>query len=284
LTAAFAGTAGRSKATRSLGGRARLVHLGDRFAVVDKPPGLSLATPRDRPEEAAARLVGALPPAERVGVEGRELRLVHRLDAPTSGLVLIAFDAALHRALATAFAERRVGKVYLALVWGRPRPAEGSFTASLGPDRADRRRMRADPSGRPAHTDYRRLGARSQVALVALWPRTGRTHQLRVHLAAAGHPIVGDDLYGGPRHRGVRDPALRAALAPPRALLHAWRLEVPELEPARFEVPPPPDFAAALSAAGLALADPGHLWQPPDRIPVGQLESLPSRDRSRRGT
>lgn len=263
---------------------ARLVHLGDRFAVVDKPPGLSLATPRDRPGEAAVRLVRALPAQERVGIEGRELLLAHRLDVPTSGLVLVAFDAELHRALVGAFSERQVNKVYLALVWGRPRPGSGSWTAPLGPDRADRRRMRPDPGGRPARSDYRVLGARAQVALVALWPRTGRTHQLRVHLSAAGHPIVGDDLYGGPRHRGVRDPALRAALAPARALLHAWRLEVPELDPQRFEAPLPSDFAGALAAAGLALADSGDLWQPPARTPVGQPESPPSRDRSSRGS
>jgi len=236
--------------------------------VLDKPPGLSLATPRDRPGRAAERLVAALPGAERAQLEGRELHLVHRLDAPTSGLVLVALDAEEHRRLTVELSERRILKLYLALVWGHPRPAHGRFDAPLGPDRADRRRMRVDAGGRPAVTDWAVLGAAPHVALVALRPRTGRTHQIRVHLAAAGHPIVGDDLYGGPRHRGVRDPALRAALDPGRTLLHAWRLELPERTPSRFETPPPADFLAALAACGLDLAAGAPGW----RLPAGLSE------------
>jgi 23S rRNA pseudouridine1911/1915/1917 synthase len=258
----------RRRAAPLIAAPARLIHLGDRFAVLDKPPGLSLATPRSEPLDAAARrLVAALPAAEGAALAGRELRLVHRLDAPTSGLVVVALDEEMHRELARAFAERRVAKVYLALVWGRPRPRQGSFRAPLGPDRKDRRRMRVDGAGRAARSDYRVLAGAPHVALVALWPRTGRTHQLRVHLAAAGHPIVGDDLYGGPRQRAVRDAALRRALTPARALLHAWRLELPGLEPARFAAPPPADFAAALAAAGLALAPSDELWHAPRDIP-----------------
>ena len=232
--------------------------------MLEKPAGLSLATPRSAPaDQAARRLVSALPEADRVALAARELHLVHRLDTPTSGLVLVALDADQHRELARAFAERRVTKLYLALVWGKPRPRRGSFRSALGPDRADRRRMRPDPHGRAARTDYVVVDAGAHVALVALWPRTGRTHQLRVHVAAAGHPIVGDDLYGGPRHRGVREARLREALDPGRALLHAWRLEVPGLEPARFESPAPDDFARALRVTGLALAGASDLWQAP---------------------
>ncbi len=219
-----------------------------------KPAGLSLRTARSEPDAAAVRLVAALPPAERAGVEGRPLWLVHRLDVSTSGLVIVAFDAATHRELAQRFASGRVEKRYLALVWGHPRPASGTWAAPLGPDRADRRRMRIDPAGKRAESGYRTLGRAPYVALLELAPRTGRTHQLRVHAAAAGHPIVGDDLYGGPRERGVRDRALRAALAPGRCLLHAWRLEIGDWSPARYEAAPPPDFEAALDAAGLALA------------------------------
>jgi 23S rRNA-/tRNA-specific pseudouridylate synthase len=186
---------------------------------------------------------------------------VHRLDEPTSGLVLIALDAEMHRELAGALSRRRIAKVYLAVVWGRPRPRAGTWSQPLGPDRSDRRRMKVEAGGRAATTDWSVVAHAPHVALVALWPRTGRTHQLRVHLAAAGHPIVGDDLYGGPRERAVRDAALRRALAPGRALLHAWRLEVPGLEPSRFEAPPPFDFRTAAAAAGLALAGLGELWQ-----------------------
>jgi len=243
---------------------ARLVHLGDRFAVLDKPAGLSLATRRSEPGAAAARLVAALPEGQRAMLEGREVELVHRLDAPTSGLTLVALDAEMHRQLLSAFSQRRVSKLYLALVWGRPRPAAGRFEQALGPDRADRRRMRIDPRGKRALTQWQIVAVAPHVALLGLWPLTGRTHQIRVHLAAAGHPILGDDLYGGPRERGVRDHRLRRALAVGRTMLHAWRLEVPELEPSRFEAPPPRDFASACAAAGLDLARGRDLWQAPD--------------------
>lgn len=242
---------------------ARLVHLGDRFAVVAKPAGLSLATPRATPEAAAERLLAALPADEREQLAGRELHLVHRLDVPTSGLVVVALDAGQHAELVRAFAERRVGKVYLALVWGCPRPRAGSFVEPLGPDVADRRRMRVDAAGSAARTDFQVISAPPHVALVALWPRTGRTHQLRVHLAHAGHPIVGDDLYGGPRERGVRDAAVRRALTPGRALLHAWRLELPDLAPSRFEAPLPWDLRTAITATGADLAGVPELWQSP---------------------
>lgn len=242
------------KAQRAPRPAARIVHLGDRFVVVDKPSGLSLRTSRADPHAAARRLVEALGAADRALLAGRDARLVHRLDESTSGLVLVALDEEMHRELLQRFAARDTDKRYLALVWGHPRPREGSYEAPLGPDRKDRRRMKVDPEGRAARSDYRVLATAPHVALVELRPRTGRTHQLRVHLAAAGHPIAGDDLYGGPRERAVKDRVLRAALAPGRSLLHAWRLSVPGLDPSHFSSPPPPDLAAACSAAGLALA------------------------------
>lgn len=242
---------------------ARVVHLGDRFAVFDKPPGLSLQTPHAAPGAAAERLRNALAPEDRALFEGREILLVHRLDAPTSGLLVAALDEDEHRRLVGELSERRMTKTYLALVWGKPRPETGTFDAPLGPDKSDRRRMKTDPEGRSARSDYRVVAHARHVSLVALWPATGRTHQLRVHLAAAGHPIVGDDLYGGPRERAIADPRLRRALAPGRALLHAFRLEVPALEPSRFEAAVPVDLQAAANAAGVGLAGVFDLWHPP---------------------
>lgn len=239
-----------------------IVHLDERLAVFDKPPGLSLATPRREPGAAVERLRAALPPDERRRLEGR-LFLVHRLDVGTSGLVVVARDAEAHRALATAFAERRVEKVYWALIWGRPRPRSGVFDQALAPDRGDRRKMQVAADGRPARTQYSNLDSTSgrlpALTLVELRPETGRTHQLRVHLAAAGHPIVGDDLYGGPRHHGVREPRLRAALAPPHTLLHARTLGLPALaggEPLALSVAPPAAFRAALAALSLTGSPP----------------------------
>ena len=232
---------------------AKLVFLGDRFAAIDKPAGLSLRTPKADPHIAARRLVEALGARDRAFFEGRDPRLAHRLDESTSGLVLVALDEEMHRELLRLIADPAVEKRYLALVWGHPRPASGMFDGPLGPDREDRRRMKVDPEGRPARSEYDTVGRAPHAALLELRPRTGRTHQLRVHLAAAGHPVVGDDLYGGPRERGVRDPKLRAALTPGRSLLHAWRLSVPGLEPGRFEAPPPADLARAAGALGLPL-------------------------------
>jgi 23S rRNA pseudouridine1911/1915/1917 synthase len=247
--------------------RGHVVHATARIVVVDKPPGVSLATRRAEPQAAVARLVESLADNERArhGLDPATLLLVHRLDVGTSGLVVVARDAEAHRQLARAFAEQRVEKTYLALCWGHPRPRQGRFDAALGPDRRDRRRMRADPAGRRALTHYRCLAAPPHASLVELRPETGRTHQIRVHLAHAGHPIVGDDLYGGPRERAVRDRALRAALTPAHPLLHAWRLALPEPDADRLLVvcaPPPPSFRRALHALGIDLAALGA--GPPD--------------------
>ncbi len=241
----------------------RLIHLGDRFAAIAKPPGLSLATGREDPHAAARSLVAALPEAEREMLAGREPRLVHRLDRPTSGVILVGLDEEAHRDLVRRFSERRVLKLYLALVWGHPRPRRGLFEQPLGPDLRDRRKMRVVAGGRPAATVYWAAAVAPRFALVALEARTGRTHQLRVHLAAAGHPVIGDDLYDGPRYRGVRDRELREQIEAARSMLHAWRLEVPGLEPSRFEATPPEDFSRLAHACGLRLASVGDLWHSP---------------------
>jgi len=233
---------------------ARLLFADERLVAIDKPAGLSLATPARWPGAAVRRLVEALPEAVRRAedLDPDALLLAHRLDVGTTGVVVLARDTATHRALARALGARRVGKVYLTLCWGHPRPREGRYDAPLGPDRDDRRRMRVDPAGRPSVTRYRVLAAPPHASLVELRPETGRTHQIRVHLAQAGHPIVGDDLYGGPRHHGVRDAARRAALAPDHTFLHAWRLELPEEIGPVITAPLPADFAAALDALGIA--------------------------------
>lgn len=237
--------------------QAELVRSDEWIVVVNKPAGVSLATPRSQPVAAVRRLLDALRQEDRcaLGDDAESLLLVHRLDVGTSGLVLLARDADTHRHLAAAFAARRVAKSYAAVVWGRPLPRTGRWSWPLGPDRSDRRRMRVDAAGRSAVTDYVVAGGPRFASLVVLRPATGRTHQLRVHLAYAGHPIVGDDLYGGPRHRGVRDAGLRRALCPDHPLLHAWRLTIPETAGrAAFSVsaPPPAEFAAALRALGLS--------------------------------
>jgi 23S rRNA pseudouridine1911/1915/1917 synthase len=235
---------------------AGIIHADERLLVIDKPAGVSLATRRAEPDAAAQRLVAALPEDQRraAKVDAAPLLLVHRLDVGTSGVVVLARDAEMHRLLSEAFTSRRVDKTYAAVVWGRPQPREGRWSWPLAPDGRDRRRMRVDAAGRSAATEYRVAGGPRFACLVILRPETGRTHQLRVHLAHAGHPIVGDDLYGGPRDRGVRDPAMRRALQPPHPLLHAWRLVIPEVggRPSLvLTAPPPATLARALAALGV---------------------------------
>lgn len=229
----------------------------ERIVAIAKPPGVSLATPRGQPGAAVERLLGTLDPGERERhlLAPDRLFLVHRLDVGTSGVVLLARDEDAHRTLAQLFAARAVSKIYLALVWGRPRPTAGVCAAAIGPDRRDRRRMVVDPGGRAAVTHYRVLAGKRYVSLLELRPETGRTHQIRVHLSSMGRPVVGDDLYGGPRERGVRDHRLRTVLTPDHPFLHAWRLSLPDNQCTRslvFTAPPPPDFVAALRGLGIS--------------------------------
>ncbi|MFI5142651.1 MAG: RluA family pseudouridine synthase [Thermoanaerobaculales bacterium] len=240
----------------------RILYADARMVALDKPAGVSLATRRDEPGAAVRRLLDEVSLAERTewGLHAEDLLLVHRLDVGTSGLVLLARDRETHRELVAAFAERRVSKSYLALVWGHPRPPAGSWEAPLGPDRHDRRRMAVNGAGRRAITAYTTLARAAHVALLCVQPATGRTHQIRVHAAHAGHPIVGDDLYAGPRERGVRDTHLRAALSPPHTLLHAWRLHLPHTRSTPellLEAPLPAIFTATLAACGITLPDTG---------------------------
>jgi 23S rRNA pseudouridine1911/1915/1917 synthase len=218
----------------------------DDLLVVDKPAGVSMATSSRLPADlAVARLV------EVCGVaEAGPFLLVHRLDVGTSGVVVLARSAAAHRELSRLFQERRARKTYRALAWGHPVPARGSFDGPLARDPKDGRRMRVHPDGKAAVTLYETRRRPPAVADLSLFPETGRTHQIRVHLSAAGHPIVGDDLYGGAtRWRGVRDPRLRDALSSvARPLLHAERLVIEDLE-LDVTAPLASDHAAALQAA-----------------------------------
>ena len=172
------------------------------------------------------------------------LRAAHRLDRQTSGVALFARHARAARVLATAFAGRRVGKRYLALV--APPPAAAAFDVAAALVRVPhptrpRFGVASDGDGRPSLSRFRTLLVRDGRALLLAEPVTGRTHQLRVHLSAAGCPVVGDDLYG----------ASSAADGPPppgRIQLHAWRLALPARGDApalALEAPPPPDFEAA---------------------------------------
>ncbi len=172
---------------------------------------------------------------------GGELRpgIVHRLDKDTSGLLLVAKNDQAHLALSQLFQKREIQKIYLALVHGVPKTPFGRLERPIGRHPVHRKKMSVHaPRGREAITEWRLKEAfkRSRAALLEVHPLTGRTHQIRVHLASMGHPIVGDELYGGRRPTGPR-----AA----RQMLHAWRLSFrhPRTgEKLSFEAPWPEDF------------------------------------------
>jgi 23S rRNA pseudouridine1911/1915/1917 synthase len=211
---------------------------------LDKPAGVSMAV-SSREDKSAARVVARL--LEACGEDPDErLLLVHRLDVGTSGVVLLAKGDEAHRALSRAFQSGRAHKTYRALVWGHPTPVRGAFDDPLGRDPGDGRKMKVRDDGKPAVTRYETLARLPSVADLRLFPETGRTHQIRVHLSAHGHPIVGDDLYGGAtRWHGVRDREWRRALAAAtHPLLHAERIVIQEMGI---------DVAAPLPAAYVAV-------------------------------
>jgi 23S rRNA pseudouridine1911/1915/1917 synthase len=185
--------------------------------------------------------------------------LVHRLDRGTSGVLAVAKSGAVHAALQRS--QRTTIKDYLAVVWGRPSPAHGTLSARLGRDHLDRRRVVVRDGGAAAETSYRVLGRSTGrqrgVSLIACRLHTGRMHQIRVHLADAGWPIVGDAVYGRPPRRRIEDAMLDRRLRGfPRAALHAWQLTLRLPSSGRvatFVAPPPPDITALLASAGLTV-------------------------------
>jgi 23S rRNA pseudouridine1911/1915/1917 synthase len=186
--------------------------------------------------------------------------IVGRLDKLTSGIVVVAKTAAVHASLQRAMAANDCEKDYLAVVYGRVNVARGQIDLRLERDRGDRRKVVASSTaGAPSLTRFERLArvAAPRVGLSVLRCRlvTGRTHQIRVHLAARGWPIVGDPTYGEPLWSKVVEPSLAALLrAFPRQALHAWRLGVTHpftRERLNIEAPVPPDIDSLLKAAEL---------------------------------
>ena len=187
-----------------------IVHLEDTFVVLVKPPGL-LSEPGRGPDKRDSLLV-------RAQAEFPDARIVHRLDMMTSGLIVLACETLAHASLSEAFREREVDKTYEALVHGRPARDEGEIDLPLIVDWPNRpRQVVCHETGKPSLTRYRVVGDEPRGrARIALEPVTGRTHQLRVHLAALGHPIVGDPFYGVPGETSEDAP---------RMMLHARGLE-----------------------------------------------------------
>jgi 23S rRNA pseudouridine1911/1915/1917 synthase len=227
----------------------RVLHEDAHLLVLDKPPGLVVHPGAGR---ASGTLVNALlhHVGDLSGVGG-VLRpgIVHRLDKGTSGAMVVAKDDGTHHALAFQFAGRTVEKQYLAVVHGAPRRAHGTIEAPIGRDPVHRQKMSVRaPRARPARSSWQVEEQLDGAALVRVRIHTGRTHQVRVHLASIGHPLVGDATYGGGREPSSRTATAREAIRDfPRPALHAAVLvfDHPQTrERVRFEAPLPADLQA----------------------------------------
>ncbi|HEX3532117.1 MAG TPA: RluA family pseudouridine synthase [Thermoanaerobaculia bacterium] len=215
------------------------------LAVLDKPAGLTVHPGAGRATGTLAHhLLARYPEMAGVGGPGRP-GIVHRLDQGTSGVLVVARTPAAYLRLARAFADRRVEKHYLAIVYGTPEPPEGIVEAAIGRHPQRRTEMAVRPGGRPARTLYRTVSAAAGIALLELDLHTGRTHQIRVHMKHLGHPLVGDPVYGEARWKALPRPLQPTLRDFPRPALHAWRLSFRHPIDDRvlaFEAPVPEDL------------------------------------------
>lgn len=234
-----------------------VVHEDDSVLVVDKPAGMVV---HPAPGNWSGTLVNAL-----LGREGRDADgvadragIVHRLDKETSGLLVVAKTERSQRLLGAAIAEHRVTRRYAVMVWGHLDSDRLTVDRPIARDPNDRKRMAIVSTGRAARTDFVRLARYSAGDLLRAQLHTGRTHQIRVHLASVGKPVMGDDVYGGGGGRKL------AALPPRRHFLHAaWlRFRHPETgELLDLRSPLPPELHRSLAAIAedpgiIGIADP----------------------------
>jgi 23S rRNA pseudouridine1911/1915/1917 synthase len=230
---------------RELEGGVRIVHADEWLAVVDKPAGLVV---HEAPGHRGTTLVEILGPLLAGGDDPARPGIVHRLDRDTSGLMVVARTPEAHTALAAAIKERRVQREYIALIKGRPRARSGTIDAPLGRDfRAPERRAVGGRGRRAARTHFEVIEPLPQDTLVRARLETGRTHQIRAHFEAIGHPVAGDPRYGGAGRHGLG-----------RQFLHAARLafDHPGTGAAlEFSSELPEDLRAALERARGGLGD-----------------------------
>lgn len=236
-----------------------VVYEDDDVLVVDKLAGMVV---HPAPGNWTGTLVNALVGrGQQLAAGGGAERagLVHRLDKETSGLLVVAKSDVAHRRLSAAIAARRVTREYAVMVWGHLDGDVLTVDQPLARDPRDRKRMAVVNTGKAARTDFRRLARFRSADLLRAHLHTGRTHQIRVHMTFAGHPVVGDDVYGGGGGRRL------AGLPPKRHFLHAaWlRFQHPvSALPLEFRSPLPDDLRRSLAA----IAEDERLLDDPDPL------------------
>jgi 23S rRNA pseudouridine1911/1915/1917 synthase len=221
-----------------------IVFEDDALLVVDKPAGMVV---HPAPGNWSGTLVNALVgrSAELARDDDDRAGIVHRLDKETSGLLIVAKTEKSHRLLSAAIAARRVARRYAVMIWGHLKTDAVTVEKPVARDPRDRKRMAIVSTGRAARTDLFRLARFDSGDLLRAQLHTGRTHQIRVHLASIGHPVVGDDTYGGGGGRKV------AGLPAKRHFLHAAWLQFNHPisgAPMDLRSPLPPELDASLRA------------------------------------
>ncbi|MBI2708281.1 MAG: RluA family pseudouridine synthase [Actinobacteria bacterium] len=225
-----------------------VVSADDDVIVVDKPAGVVVHPGAGNPDGTLVQgLLGRFPELARVG-ESHRPGIVHRLDKGTSGLLVVARTERAHQRLSADMRAHRVERTYLALVRGTPEPQRGLIDAPIGRSAREPTRMAVSTRGRTARTRYEVEASwpSDDVALVRCGLETGRTHQIRVHLAAIGHPVEGDRRYGGRPRAGIDRPFLHAARL---AFVHPG-----SGAPVAFESPLPADLDRVIGALGRPVA------------------------------
>jgi 23S rRNA pseudouridine1911/1915/1917 synthase len=219
----------------------QVVYEDDWLAVIDKPAGLVVHPAPGHPHGTVADALRQRGDAWSVVGGEERAGIVHRLDRYTSGLMVVAKNEAAHRSLAAQLSDRTLGRNYWALVWGGVTEETGRIDAPIGRDPRERKRMAVVDNGRAAITDFRVVERGAQATVLDVSLRTGRTHQIRVHLAYISRPIVGDPVYGRRHDPYTGRPALHA---------RALHLVHPEDRSLReFESPLPEDLQALLQRA-----------------------------------
>jgi 23S rRNA pseudouridine1911/1915/1917 synthase len=229
-----------------------IIYEDEAIIVVNKQPGRIIHPGRGNPS--GTILNGLVHYAKfEAGEENEpafEPGVIHRLDKETSGTIIFSKNSRINDAVSEQFRRRTVGKEYIALVHGEPSPPQGLIDKPIGPDSRFIEKYAVTDAGRSARTRYRLRESFKTHSLIEIQLETGRTHQIRVHLADMGHPLAADEMYGGtPLYRGGFQPGVEPDYIINRVALHSWRLEIDHPLTGKrmlFESPLPADMLEAL--------------------------------------